>query len=512
MPRGTEYSFLPKLSSKREVFGLGACLCLIAILLRLGVALHPYSGAGTPPMFGDFEAQRHWMEITYHLSPSEWYFNTSNNNLSYWGLDYPPLTAYHSWICGAIAHYINPDWVSLHHSRGLEDYYHKLFMRYTVLVADIFIYFPAIFVFVFAVYRSLSLEDKLSTAFIILATPSLLIIDHGHFQYNSISLGLAVWAVLASCTRHSLLSCIFFSLSLNYKQMELYHSLPFFFFLLGKALQQREARYSTIIKYGLCVIATFLICWLPFLSSVSSIQQVLHRLFPFSRGLYEDKVANFWCSLSVLIKLKLLLSRGVLLQLCFWTTVLSIVPSAINLLFYPTPYRFLHSLVNSSLSFFLFSFQVHEKSILLAIIPVSLLAVVHPFVSTWFILVATFSMYPLLVKDGLVLPTWSLSLFFLLSSYLFLPRLSYKIHNQDKRINLLFYVSMGLCLTLCISSHFVTPPARLPDLFPVLISGFSCLHFLGFLVWFNYMQFMPQQIGHTYQKYFRLVHNKPHEN
>ena len=27
--------------------------------------------------------------------------------------------------------------------------------------------------------------------------------------------------------------------------------------------------------------------WLPFLSSVASAQQVLHRLFPFARGLYE---------------------------------------------------------------------------------------------------------------------------------------------------------------------------------------------------------------------------------
>lgn len=27
------------------------------------------------------------------------YFNTTNNDLNYWGLDYPPLTAYHSWIC-----------------------------------------------------------------------------------------------------------------------------------------------------------------------------------------------------------------------------------------------------------------------------------------------------------------------------------------------------------------------------------------------------------------------------
>lgn len=47
-------------------------------------------------MFGDYEAQRHWMELTNHLPLRQWY----KYDLQYWGLDYPPLTAYHSWLCG----------------------------------------------------------------------------------------------------------------------------------------------------------------------------------------------------------------------------------------------------------------------------------------------------------------------------------------------------------------------------------------------------------------------------
>ena len=53
-------------------------------------------GEGIPPMFGDYEAQRHWMELTNHLPTRQWY----TYDLQYWGLDYPPLTAYHSWLCG----------------------------------------------------------------------------------------------------------------------------------------------------------------------------------------------------------------------------------------------------------------------------------------------------------------------------------------------------------------------------------------------------------------------------
>ena len=55
-------------------------------------------GQDTPYMYGDYEAQRHWMEITYHLPFRQWY----RYDLQYWGLDYPPLTAYASWLCGYV--------------------------------------------------------------------------------------------------------------------------------------------------------------------------------------------------------------------------------------------------------------------------------------------------------------------------------------------------------------------------------------------------------------------------
>lgn len=38
----------------------------------------------------------------------------------YWGLDYPPLTAYHEKVMGAIAKWLIPRMVSLHSSRGIE--------------------------------------------------------------------------------------------------------------------------------------------------------------------------------------------------------------------------------------------------------------------------------------------------------------------------------------------------------------------------------------------------------
>uniref|UniRef100_A0A8B9U6N9 Alpha-1,3-glucosyltransferase n=1 Tax=Anas zonorhyncha TaxID=75864 RepID=A0A8B9U6N9_9AVES len=114
-----------------EKWSLMTVTVLLALTVRWTVSLSSYSGAGKPPMYGDYEAQRHWQEVTYNLPIRQWYFNTSDNNLLYWGLDYPPLTAYHSFLCAYIAKLINPDWIALHTSRGYESQLHKLFMRTT---------------------------------------------------------------------------------------------------------------------------------------------------------------------------------------------------------------------------------------------------------------------------------------------------------------------------------------------------------------------------------------------
>lgn len=77
-------------------------IIFVAIFFRLLVGLHSYSGEGFAPIYGDFEAQRHWMEITFNTPLKDWYRNTGANDLNYWGLDYPPLSAYWAYITGFV--------------------------------------------------------------------------------------------------------------------------------------------------------------------------------------------------------------------------------------------------------------------------------------------------------------------------------------------------------------------------------------------------------------------------
>lgn len=440
-----------------------------AVLFRIFVGFQPHSGQddyqgpnGRPSPIkygGDYEAQRHWMEITYHLPISEWYWHS----LEYWGLDYPPLTSYVSWACGWVAHNVGSlqdeddrqvlendsndvvgtsiinndtsdnhdacqlndsiideqggglraikDLVALHSSRfGYEEPLGKMYMRFTVLLLDLLVYMSA----VLAITKRLSVSTQssdqressssssnsiLSTSdqrqlwFLLtaLAQPALLLIDHGHFQYNTTSLGLALWSfyfMTQTSFIGPVIGSVLFSLALNFKQMELYHAPAVFAYLLGRCFcnednttQQKSSSLKFAGKFcalGVSVISTFAVLWMPFAfypresSStqfhLDGIIQVLNRLFPFQRGLFEDKVANIWCALSIKpLSIRSRISPDLLPLAAAGLTLVMILPACFMLYRVGqrstkfTPKKSLEFLLwgsaSTSLAFFLASFQ-----------------------------------------------------------------------------------------------------------------------------------------------------------
>lgn len=462
---------------------------LLALLTRWAVSLYPYSGKGKSPMYGDYEAQRHWQEITWNIPVHQWYANSTKNDLMYWGLDYPPLTAYHSYLCAYMGDKFNSSWVKLFTSRGLESVSHKYFMRSTVFTVDVLIYMSAVFAFWF--YSSQKTRSQRCSFIITLLYPGLLLIDHGHFQYNCVSLGFALWAIWAIVRDYDLLAAAAFTISLNYKQMELYHALPFFCYLLGSCIKQRNRTgVLKFFKLVLVVVAIFCACWYPFLWDMKTLKQVLNRLFPFNRGLFEDKVANIWCCLSLAIKLKSLLSIPTLAKISLITTVLAVLPSSLDLLLKPSKSRFKLALINSSLVFFLCSFQVHEKSILLAALPVCCWLPYYPLHCIWFLLISTFSMLPLLIKDHLFLPYLStMMLFFVLSKTVFLKDDSQHHKDSPRIVHILFTLSMIGVLMLSFASILIPAPKAYPDIHAMLSCLYSCIHFILFALYFHWKQF-----------------------
>lgn len=160
-------------------------------------------------------------------------------------------------------------------------------------------------------------------------------------------------------------------------------------------------RPKLFVRLGAITVASFVVLFLPFLPPLAPLSAILDpitRIFPFNRGLFEDKVANFWCATNVVLKWRLWTSQGILIKLSTALTALGFLPAVGTLLFSGyklqvqtttthkkvttdakepkhTPLLPLlpYALLTSSLSFFLFSFQVHEKTILVPLLPMSLL-------------------------------------------------------------------------------------------------------------------------------------------
>ena len=395
----------PPSSTHRYLPSIGALLLLLlALLLRVLMSGHAYSGMHNPPMYGDYEAQRHWMELTLHLPTSLWYFY----DLPYWGLDYPPLTAYVSWLCGWIFSWIEPAMVAFERSRGYDSHTSKFLMRLSVLVCDLLCFLPSVALFTRLHYRhTKTITAQALMLFITFIHPAYLLIDHGHFQYNCVVLGLVTYAIVGLCSGWQLMAAVFFCLALSFKQMALYYAPVFFVFLLSDACARSSSIPAFIVRVALLggtVISTFTLMLLPWLitsSPLLHLQQILHRLFPVARGLYEDKVANFWCATSLVLKWSQLFERENLIRWSILLTALAFLPSLIHLFLFPSHTNLVYSLTITAFAFYFFSFQVHEKTILLPLLPVTLLFCEHPLLSSWVGYVATFSMFPLLLRDRL---------------------------------------------------------------------------------------------------------------
>jgi len=479
----TAYRSFPSMNiSNRTTPPLSHCLLvwLAVALLRILVGFQPHSGQdgyhGSKIAYGgDFEAQRHWMELTLHLPVGKWYWY----DVEYWGLDYPPLTAYHSWLCGWFSSVlVGPESVELMESRGYEDPTHKAFMRGTVLVSDLMIFGSAAWV----LSRGNG-NDRLWSFAFAMTQPALILIDHGHFQYNTVALGLSLWAfffMTKEGMRNCVIGSVLFCLALFFKQMALYYAPAVGCYLLGRCFSNRRQAIVNFGRLGVTVLVTFAALWWPFVlfgpgntSYTERLLHVLRRIFPVQRGLFEGKVANLWCALSVKpIRIRDRIAEDKQFAVSLMITLLLILPASYRafrqgLQSHSTRHIdvLLLAATSSSLAFFLASFQVHEKSLLLSLAPACLMQDPSIFLS----FAVAWTMWPLLVIDRLqVAYACTLVMF---GSFL---NLKADLRKEASTPIWLMAFKYGLPVGLHLAEACVEPPSSLPDLFPVLWSVVGC--------------------------------------
>ncbi|KAM6172756.1 dolichyl pyrophosphate Glc1Man9GlcNAc2 alpha-1,3-glucosyltransferase isoform 3-T3 [Erethizon dorsatum] len=406
--------------------------------LALGVTLLKCLLIPTYSHSTDFEVHRNWLAITHSLPLSQWYYEATSE----WTLDYPPFFAWFEYVLSHVAKYFDQEMLNVHNlnyfnSRTL------LFQRFSVIFTDV--------LFVYAVHecckcvdgrkasKELTEKPKFILSVLLLWNFGLLIVDHIHFQYNGFLSGLMLLSIARLFQKRHMEGAFFFAVLLHFKHIYVYVAPAYGIYLLRSycftaskpdgSVRWNSFSFIRLISLGLIVFLVSALSLGPFLA-LNQLPQVFSRLFPFKRGLCHAYWApNFWALynavdkvLSIIgLELKLLdpnkipkasMTSGLVQQFdhtvlpsvtplaTLICTLIAILPSVCCLWFKPQgPRGFLRCLILCALSSFMFGWHVHEKAILLAILPMSLLSVEKAGDASIFLILTTtghYSLFPLL--------------------------------------------------------------------------------------------------------------------
>jgi len=388
----------------------------------------------------DFEVHRNWLAITSSLPYTKWY----TENTSEWTLDYPPYFAWFEFLLSKVAVHFDPEMLkvdNLNYSSGLT----IMFQRLSVIVTDL--------VFALGVKSCADTLPSLlgSTAekhaggvsrantlvILLLSNTGLFLVDHIHFQYNGFLSGILLLSIGSLGTGNYMLASVWFSVLLNLKHIYLYIAPAYGIFMLRsycfKSTQDGRILWSSfsllhLLSLGVAVLANVVIAFGPFLHC-GQLEQVLSRLFPFRRGLCHAYWApNTWAVYNMVDKVLVVAGKmmgkldssdtvasmtGGLVQDITHTvlpnisplataiiTLVSMVPALVKLWTSPNSVTmFLRCLVLCAWSSFLFGWHVHEKAVLLIILPLAILALGSKQEAKFYLITSVtghFSLFPLL--------------------------------------------------------------------------------------------------------------------
>jgi alpha-1,3-glucosyltransferase len=328
----------------------------------------------------DFDVHRNWLAITHRLPLEEWYFDNVNGTTVH-TLDYPPAFAFFEWL---LANNPLTSFILQQDDRCLDllpDFDNDpsptcvAFQRATVILCDVMLWIGA-----WIASRGFHAESthKATLSFLLIVlNPGLLWLDHIHFQYNGMLLGILLASL--GCLMHGsnspptqwaydfyhLAGAALYALLLNLKHLYLPLAPVYFCYLFSKyCFTERWQRFLPLRFVAVAIVTgtSLVLPWVPFLllrDPRMQLLQIVARLFPFGRGLVHDYwAANVWAFFSLANKgIRFLSVRMPLLPIqslpepspivCAILLLLSIVPGTVVLFRFPTKSKLLQTALGS---------------------------------------------------------------------------------------------------------------------------------------------------------------------
>nr|CAG4647935.1 EOG090X06YP [Moina brachiata] len=467
----------------------------------------------------DFEVHRNWLAITHSLPLKEWYVDAT----SPWTLDYPPLFAWFEYLLSQLAGFFDSEMLVVQ-NLNYASQNTILFQRLSVIATDV-IYAIGVQKCIKAI-TSQKTKDRRDfekwfsaptiLAFLVLCNAGIFLIDHIHFQYNGFLTGILLLSIAAVLQNENIKGAFWFSVLLNFKHIYVYIAPVYFVYLLRSyCFDLKNSAWSfhlkRLILLGVVVLSIFGITYGPFAFQLG---QVFSRMFPFeNRGLCHAYWApNFWALYNIVDKILSVIARRldiihpevttiasmtgglvkefehtilptIMPKVTLLCTLLAITPALLVLIKQPNqPRVFVRAIVLCAFASFIFGWHVHEKAILMVIIPYSLLAILNPHDARLFLILSItghVSLFPLLFTPFENVIKVVVIAGFSIASYSFLAALHYDEKAKVTLVNfkswekiyLAGLVFVGL-FESCLHSFF-DPLGHLPFL-PLLIMSVYC--------------------------------------
>lgn len=295
-----------------------------------------------------------------------------------------------------------------------------------------------------AIYRP---DATSCIALLLLLQPGLLLVDHIHFQYNGFLSGILLLSLASIIEGRYFSGSFWFALLLNFKHIYLYCAPAYGMYILASYCMAKVEDKNRIVTFiskagrlGSVVILIFVIIYFPF-GDQKTLRQIVNRLFPFKRGLTHAYWApNAWSIYNLVDKIlatifkdslkvtfdlesisrtKTVTSTSGLVQeydhqhlpsvkplTTFVLVGCFMVPIVVKFLFRigeRSSRLFMKGVTLAAFTSFMFGWHVHEKAIILVLLPMIPISFTDPNLRDTFLrltLAGTYSLFPLLFKPG----------------------------------------------------------------------------------------------------------------